>query len=201
MTTNKGFGSKPNIDVIPLQSLEPSEVDRLISAYRRQGLSKKETMRMMSASLAYYIAKDEGLEPGVDIQHDPEKGFLMSEAMTEVMKSHTTPQQWRYMEMEQFITHEPVVKKPKEQVAMTPVGLCKFLLLTARDPSETIDGGERVRTILTEFLMESGLTEVEAGQMIREWIDGDDSLEDQMIERMKASAEKIGKNQQQKEND
>ena len=198
MTTNKGFGSKPNIEVIPLRGTEPADIDRCISAYRRQGLSKAETESMMNVSLAYHFAEEQGMQPGIDIQFDPDKGFLMSEGMEEVMKDLVTPQKWEYMEMEQFITREPVVEEPEGDVAVTPLGLCKLLLAIVRDPSGSgvNDGGKSARGILSDLLMQSGLNVINADKLIREWIDGDDSLVDQIVERIKTSAEQIAKRQQ-----
>jgi hypothetical protein len=181
MTTNKGFGSTPHTKVEQLDGYEPADIDRCFAGYRKQGLPPEEAGEMVQISFMYRMAEDEGLKPGVDVQFDPRKGIWLSPEMQDVMKKAVPEHVWNYYESEGLLTEDTEVSEVEGETVLSTRASCKFFLHVLRHPEETGDEGEKVRSLATYLLTKAGLSEFEAGQMIRKWIAGDDSLMGEMI--------------------
>lgn len=203
MADFKGFGTRPDIQIIPLRGTEKEDFDRCMAGYQRQGLSAQKALDMVGISNLYAEAESIGLTPGMDVQYDPnhnngEGGVYLSPAMQEHMKAHVDKKAWNYWEAEGMLsTPSPEVTEIDGEAVMNARGAAKFILHTARHSEETNDGGEKARSACRWALQQGGVSAFDAERKLRQWIAGDDSLLAELLSPMEAAFKEAARKSQE----
>ena len=178
MADFKGFGAPPAEPIATLITIEDGtreEMDRAMHGYLRQGLSQQRALHCVAASVMFQAAREAGMVEGVDYTWMDGETF-MSPRMTEWMKDFTGEQHWNHMEMEGFITK--VQSNPEPEVALTPMGFAKLVLLNAKDPEESGVDSKKAQRACLDLLESIGLSVSDAEGRLQRYLNGDESLEE-----------------------
>jgi len=200
MAAFKGFGEPPETiepTLITIHDTTEAEMDRALFGYIRQGVSKNRAKDLVAVSIMFCMAEKEGMIPGVDFQWTPNNGTFFSARMTQWVKQTVPEKAWNHMKMEGFITKEGAPETEEEEadrVMLTTRGAAKFMLLTAQDPSETNDGGEKARRNCVELMVKGGMPQSDAEGKLRRFLAGDESLMDGMAEHIEAALNEVARN-------
>jgi hypothetical protein len=178
MADFKGFGTPPAEPIATLITIEDGtreEMDRAMHGYLRQGLSQQRVLHCVAASVMFLAAREAGMIEGVDYTWmDGESS--MSPRMAEWVKSTMPEQHWNHMEMEGFITK--VQSNPEPEVALTPMGFAKLVLLNAKDPEESGVDSKKAQRACLDLLESIGLSVSDAEGRLQRYLNGDESLEE-----------------------
>ena len=206
MTDFRGFGEEPKGPtpmLVTLRDTSEGEMDRALRSYIRQGLSKQRAMNLVATSVMFCMAQEEGMEEGVDYRWHPDNGTFFSARMTQWVKSALPEQAWNHMKLEGFITtaNAPETEEEElERTTLTSRGAAKFLLLTAKDPSDTNDGGEKAKAHCIDFLVQAGFTQIDAESKLRRYLNGDESLEEELLDGLEATWTEMARKAQEDSN-
>ena len=193
MADFRGFGEEPKGPtpmLITLNDTSEAEMDCARRGYLRQGLSQKRALDLVAMGVMFCMAREEGMEEGVDYRWHPDKGTFFSARMTQWVKSTLPEQAWNHMKMEGFITtaNAPETEEEElERTVLTARGAAKFLLLTAKDPSDTNDGGAKARANCIDFMQQAGLSRLEAEGRLQRYLERDESLEEGIVDLLEAA--------------
>jgi hypothetical protein len=175
MTSFKGFGTPPAEPIATLITIEDGtreEMDRAMLSYLRQGLSQDRAMSCVAASVMFQVARDAGMVEGVDYTWmDGETS--MSPRMAEWLKDFTGQQHWNHMEMVGFITKAQ--PEPEPDVALTPMGFARVVLLNAKDPDVN---SKKAHAVCIGLLKSIGLSASDAESKLQRHLNGDELLEE-----------------------
>ena len=175
MTSFKGFGTPPAEPIATLITIEDGtreEMDRAMLGYLRQGLSQDRAMSCVAASVMFQVARDAGMVEGVDYTWmDGETS--MSPRMAEWLKDFTGQQHWNHMEMVGFITKAQ--PEPEPDVALTPMGFARVVLLNAKDPDVN---SKKAHAVCIGLLKSIGLSASDAESKLQRHLNGDELLEE-----------------------
>lgn len=193
MADFRGFGEEPKGPtpmLITLRDTSEAEMDRARRSYLRQGLSRQRAMNLVATSVMFCMAREEGFEEGVDYRWHPDNGTFFSPRMTQWVKSTLPEQAWEHMKMEGFITTANAPETEEEELERTVLtcrGAAKFLLLTAKDPSDTNDGGAKAKAHCIDFMQQAGLSRLEAEGRLQRYLEGDESLEEGIVDLLEVT--------------
>lgn len=193
MSDFKGFGSEtkgPTPRLIKMRDSSKGEMDRVFTLYLQQGIGKERAQNLLATSLMFFTASEEGMIEGEDYRWDSEDGIFMSGRMTEWVKSFVPDQAWQHMKMEGF------VRDPLDEPVLTASGGAKFLLFTAKDPRDTNDGGAAARLHCAEAMEAAGFSRFDAESKVRRYLNGDESLEQELLDGIAAGLPILFKREQ-----
>lgn len=187
--TFKGFGIPSPIEIIPMHRPEKSECDRVLAAYRRQGLSLERAKYHVNTSLTFCLLKREGFRPGEDFRYDSsdESVYLSSEAL-EYFRESLEPDAFRAAFEESIvpspwqITSDEVSSKDGE-TALTTRGWAKFMVRSFLECDDDGEMGER-RDIVMAMLQDAGLPEQDAVDLIAAARSKEDGAMTRLVQRV-----------------
>ena len=208
MAEHKGFGPQRQIQIVTLAGTTEADFDRCLAAYKRQGLSTKEALEMVSVSNIYAEASEQGLTPGVDVLYDAganngEGGLYISPAMQDYMKAQVPEKSWNYWQAEGMMTtaDRPEIAEIDGELCVNATGYAKSILHTISHPETTNDGGVAARKLFHYSLQKCSWSELEAETKLRDWLNGNEERGEELVWAIARSVTEIAREQQEGSDD